>query len=246
MLVEPVAEPVFPAPVLPGPVVPSVVLPSPVIPSPVLTAPAFQESFLPPPADSTTLSIESGTSLRSLVEQMGTLTGVLFRSDAETWGMLESLPCGLDRATQVDSGDAWRFVNDLLLSNGLHLTGLRTDGPYLLEILSQQSRNNTFARTRAVLVDVDALTNLSDYSALIVETQVSFEAADARQVSNSLRGLISDHNSSMMLSVGDTNSVMVAGPLSQVQRITTIMRKADRGLVQLRASQSAGAPQQGE
>ncbi|MHC4377786.1 MAG: hypothetical protein ACYS26_14395, partial [Planctomycetota bacterium] len=158
----------------------------------------------------------------------------------------ESLPCGLDRATQVESGDAWRFVNDLLLSNGMHLTGLRTDGPYLLEILSQHNRSNSFARTRAVLVDVDALPSLSDYSAMIVETQVSFEAADARQVSNSLRSLISDHNSSMMLPVGDTNSVMVTGPLNQVQRITTIMREADRGLVQLRAAQSAGANQQGE
>jgi hypothetical protein len=215
-------------------------------PAPVLAAPNLQESFLPLPSDSTTLSIESGTSLRSLVEQMGTLTGVLFRSDAETWGMLESLPCGLDRATQVESGDAWRFVNDLLLSNGMHLTGLRTDGPYLLEILSQHNRSNSFARTRAVLVDVDALPSLSDYSAMIVETQVSFEAADARQVSNSLRSLISDHNSSMMLPVGDTNSVMVTGPLNQVQRITTIMREADRGLVQLRAAQSAGANQQGE
>lgn len=215
-------------------------------PEPMAAAPAVQESFLPLPSNSTTLSIESGTSLRSLVEQMGTLTGVLFRSDAETWGMLESLPCGLDRATQVDSEDAWRFLNDLLLANGMHLTGLRTDGPYLLEILSPQNRSNSFARTRAVLVGVDAMESLSDFSALIVETQVAFEAADARQVSNSLRALISDHNSSMMLPVGDTNSVMITGPLNQVQRITTIMRDADNGLVQLRAAQSAGAPGQGE
>ncbi len=220
--------------------------PAPSAPEPV-GAPAFvQESFLPLPSDSTSLSVETGTSLRSLVEQMGLLTGVLFRSDAETWSMLESVPCGLDRATQVAARDTWRFLNDLLLANGMYLAGLRTDGPYLLDIVSNQSRNAGYARGKALLVDVDALGQLSDYTALIVETQVHFESADARNVSNSLRSMIADHNISAMLPVGDASSVMITGPLNQVQRMAKVMHEADEHLLQLRQAQGASEPQSGE
>lgn len=160
--------------------------------------------------------------------------------------MLESLSCGLDRDAEVESEDTWRFLNDLLLANGLSLTGLRTDGPYLLGIRSTHSRSDHVSGSRAVPVEFSELANLSDFGALIVETQVSFEAANARNVANALRGLIVDPHTSMLLAVGDTNSVVVSGPVHRVSRIADTMRRADVSLAQMLRAETPAAPSQEE
>lgn len=190
-------------------------------------AQASQLSLLPePPADSK-LVIAGGSNLRSVIEQLGESTGVLFRADGETWSLLNGLPCGLDRPAEIDSEDAWRFLNDLLLSNQLYIGALRMSEPYLLEIIPSQTQGRQrSARSFPLSLTPEQLEVFGDYTAFVV--QVPFEAkyVEARQVTHYMRDLSTDHNVSNILSAG-ASTVLATGPLRMVDSVGAIVRAAD-------------------
>lgn len=191
------------------------------------SAPAPQVSLLPePPADSK-LAIGGGSNLRSVVEQIGESTGVLFRAEGETWSLLNDLDCGLDRPAEIDGKDAWRFLNDLLLSNQLYIGALRMNEPYLLEILpSRTEGRQRIARSFPLSLTTDQLEAFSDYTAFMVQVSIDVQYVDANHVAHALRGSRTDDDVSYVLATG-SSTVLATGPLRVVDAIEDGVRAAD-------------------
>lgn len=191
------------------------------------SAPTSQASLLPqPPADSK-LVIAGDSSLRSVVEQLGESTGVLFRADGETWSLLDDLPCGLDRTAEIDGGDAWRFLNDLLLGNQLYIGALRMNEPFLLEILpSRTDVRERVARSFPLSLTTDQLEAFGDYTAFMVQVSFAVQFVDANHVAHALRGSRTDDDVSYVISAGPS-AVLATGPLRIVDAIGDGVRAAD-------------------
>jgi len=202
---------------------------------------ASEPSLLPEPPADAKLVIAGGSNLRSVVEQLGESTGVLFRADAETWSLLNGLPCGLDRPAEIDGKDAWRFLNDLLLSNQLYIGALRMNAPYLLEILPSRTQDRQrIARSFPLSLTPEQLETFSDYTALMVQVPFGVKYAEAPQLSNSMRGLTTDSNVSYVQASG-FGTVLATGPLRTVDSIGDAVRSADeseRARRELNAAQS--------
>ncbi|MHC4378161.1 MAG: hypothetical protein ACYS26_16295 [Planctomycetota bacterium] len=195
--------------------------------APTPSAPTSQVSLLPePPADSK-LVIGAGSNLRSVVEQLGESTGVLFRAEGETWSLLNDLYCGLDRPAEIHGKDAWRFLNDLLLSNQLYIGALRMNEPYLLEILpSRTEGRQRIARSFPLSLTADQLEAFSDYTALMVQVAFDVQHVDANHVAHSMRGLSTDDNVSNVMAMG-SSAVLASGPLRVVDAIEAGVKAAD-------------------
>lgn len=186
-----------------------------------------EPSLLPePPADSK-LVIAGGSTLRNVVEQIGELTGVLFRADSETWSLLNGLPCGLDRPAEIAGPNAWRFLNDLLLSNQLYIGALRMSEPYLLEICPSQSQEaQRVARSFPLSLTPEQLEAFGDYTAFMVQVPFQVKYVEAHQVTHYMRDLSTDPNVSHIISTG-VSAVLATGPVRIVNSVGAIARAAD-------------------
>lgn len=191
------------------------------------SAPTAQVSLLPePPADSK-LMIAGDSNLRGVVEQLGESTGVLFRAESATWSLLDGLPCGLDRPAEIEGKDAWRFLNDLLLSNQLYIGALRMNEPYLLEILpSRTEGRQRIARSFPLSLTADQLATFSDFTALMVQVSFDVQYVDANQFCHFLRGSRADDDVSDVLATG-RSTVLATGPLRNVEAIGEGVKAAD-------------------
>ena len=82
-------------------------------------------------------------------------------------------------------------------------------------------------RKRAVFVTADELEAWAAHPAVLIQTIVSLPHVDVRQLSNSLRTLITDANTQQMLPAGNTSSMILVGFADQVAHMATMLRKAN-------------------
>ena len=143
----------------------------------------------------------------------------------ETRIALESRSPGLLADIVIPPEEAHSFVSSLLFQHGFLVSELRASDPGLLTVHGGNSRGSRrFTWTRVPFERIDEFRR---FPAFLVETVVTFEHLDVRQMTTSLRALLSDNQSQMMLNVGSSSSVILRGPAACVADLLDLMKVAD-------------------
>ena len=152
-----------------------------------------------------------GITMLDVVHAYGLVTGQRLAISKDTREILEQTSAPIDRATSVPATEVQGFVEALLRSSNCVLTIDRSSNPRLVGVHSLRSQGRNAIRARAISIDSTRIDVLRRHPAVLFSTVVDLPNVDVRQMSNSLRTLITDANTSQMLPAGSTNSMIVIG-----------------------------------
>ena len=184
---------------------------------------------------------DGAQTLYQLLRQLGSATGLNFTVSQQTRASLEGTSPGLLEDLVVPPSEAVSFVGSLLHRHGFSMSELRDEAPRLIAIHGGQDRPSSWKR-----IDASELEVYRDHPALLIETVVVFEHVDVRQLTTSLRGLATDNQYQVMLNAGNTNSVILRGPVASVVDIIAMMSAANDAAGEAWAARAAQEAQSQE
>ncbi len=188
-----------------------------------------QKLFPDPAADMIITAAEGDASwtMMDLVRDYGRLTNQSIQADRETRSSLESCSTGLGRSVSIPKAKVQSFFEGLLVENRFALEIVHADQPRLLRVSSFSTRSDSALRARARFVPSGEVAAWASHPAMVITTTLHLPNVDVRQLSNSVRMLVTDPNTQAILSVGNTNSIMLTGPAANVADWAEIMLLAD-------------------
>ena len=128
----------------------------------------------------------------------------------------------------------------LLKENDLAMVLRRETEPRLLSIQAPRvGAQRTTLKQGALFVDREGLDELAKHPALLVTASVVLSNLDARNVVNSLRGLMTDNASQAMLPAGDSNSIILIGSGTHILSLVRMLEDIDRRAGEARAARDA-------
>jgi hypothetical protein len=183
-------------------------------------------------------------SMFDVLHELSRSAGQHFSVSDITRASLEGLSPGLLGDAEIPAEQAYSFVSALLFRHGYLMSELKGTEPSLLAVYSrnQRGQDGGLSWTR---VSEDQLEWYRDYPAFLIETVVTFEYLEVRQVTTSLRALITDNHTQSMLNVGNSNSIVFRGTAANVADMVLMMKSAneDSGeLFRKRAEELAKQP----
>ena len=201
---------------------------------PTEPAPSLQpqdiESMFPTATGPLTIKIDSETPAMSYLELLrtyGELTNQYFTYDQETNGYLEAYTVRLDRSVTIPAEQVPLFVESLLVRNDLVLSPLPSAGIRIVEVSSLQTQARSTLRSTAIRLPSGRLDVARAHPASLFMTTLELKHADVRQVSNSMRTMITDANTQQMLPAGTMNSIVLVGFGTQVADLAQMLLEVD-------------------
>jgi type II secretory pathway component GspD/PulD (secretin) len=183
------------------------------------------------PAPSADLVVPAGDgnqwSLMALVDEYGRLTDQHFVISPETRNLLESTQTGLTRSVVVPESEVQSFFESLLVQMNFVITVHRSAAPRLLSIESLNTGARTTLRAKAIYVEDTALDRFAGHPSLLVTTVVTLPNSDVRQLSNSMRTMITDANTQQMLPAGNSNAMVLTGFAPAVADLVQLLKITD-------------------
>lgn len=170
---------------------------------------------------------EGAANLRAVASRYAEVTNQNLVFSAPVEAMLASTPTGLQGAVHVPAADVQSFFEQLLVAHDFVLHTLRASEPRVLQIESLETQARPVLRQRALVVGVDEVEHFADHPATLITTAVHFEHADARQISTSLRALVTDAWTQQLSPAGKTNTLVVTGFGSGVADLVALMARID-------------------
>lgn len=170
--------------------------------------------LFPAPSGPMTLVVtdpENSDTCWSMVKKYGELTGQHITASADTQSLLMQNRITLDRDMTVPVGEVQTTFEHLLFARDFILTPLKRDGTRLLEIQSLNSPARSNIRSTAIFLEPEELHLAEAHPAMIFTTVVSLPHVDVRQISNSMRTMITDANTQQLLPAGNSNSMVIVG-----------------------------------
>ena len=176
------------------------------------------------PAPSGPMTLEAGSSdnpltYKTLVDQYRELTGQFFVVSEDTKDML-TRPLFLDRSMTVPVNEVQTVFEELLRHGEFVLEPLTTSGPRIIRLTSLLTNERNILRSRTTFLGPDELHLAERHPALLVTTVVNLPNVDVRQMSNSMRTMITDANTQQMLPAGNSNSMILVGFGDQVAALS--------------------------
>jgi hypothetical protein len=171
---------------------------------------------------------ESETSLFQLVSEFERICDVHFLISQANRSILEKSPVGLIGKLEAAPADAWATFETMLVQAGFVLTLADPISSKLVRIESTQGPLRNQLRDGAVLIDVaDLPTWAARHPAFLVTCVIEVQNSDARQLSNSLRGMMTDSTTQQVLPVGNSNTLIATGFAPQVHSLATTIARID-------------------
>ena len=187
------------------------------------SAPATGDIFPLPSGSLTIVAQGDGAhTMYDVVKELNAAGHQNFTVSQQTRSALESTSPGLLTDVVIPPAEVYTFVSSLLYRNGFLLSSLRTSQPSLLAIYSGNDRGYSWTR-----IPAEEVPAYGRHPAFLVETVLAFENLDVRQMTTSLRALLSDNRAQSMLTVGNSNSVIIRGPGAKVAKLAEMMKEAD-------------------
>jgi general secretion pathway protein D len=170
---------------------------------------------------------EEGMTLARLVRACEQVTGITFTYTEETFTFLNSAQVRLIGTKTVPKDEFYNFFQILMVINEFVCTEIGADPISVIEITSLQTGQRNTIRKDSVFVEPEDLDRYSDQPATLITTVVSLPNTDVRQLSNSMRTMISDTNTQQMLPAGNTNSMVLVGFGSNVVALARMLNIVD-------------------
>ncbi len=188
-----------------------------------------QRMFPLPSADMVVAVGEQGDSwsVMDMARDYGRLTNQHFIIDSETRGYLKSGLTGLGRSMVVPKADVQAVFEHVLERHDFVLLVLRQEEPRLLSIVSLQTGSRSNVRKSAMFVPAEDLEAWAPHASILITTVIHLPHTDVRQLSNSMRTMITDAYTQQMLPAGNTNSMVLTGFASNVAALARMLRIVD-------------------
>lgn len=170
---------------------------------------------------------QASVSLASLLDRYADLTDVTITFGPDVASMLAESRVQIDRPLDVPAADVPTVVETFLASSGYFITVAPTQGRMLLSVESLNSPRRGMIRSRALRIVEDQIEAASQHPAMIVTYAMSLQHLDPRQVSNSLRTMITDANTSQLLPIGSGNGLIIIGTGTQVADLARTLESMD-------------------
>lgn len=192
--------------------------------------PAIQvqgDSYILNFADATQEGTESGMTLAQFVVACQQVTELNFHYSEETATFLNSQKVRLLGAKTVPKEDFYSFFQIIMIMNQFVCTEIGPAGISVIQIDNLNTGNRTTLRSNSVLVDPDKLDTYADQPATLITTVINLPNTDVRQLSNSMRTMITDANTQQMLPAGATNAMVLTGFGSNVVALARMLKIVD-------------------
>jgi len=176
-----------------------------------------------------------GISIRSGGEGMNHLqlarvfsdvTGLNLVLSSEAAHELEGRPVQLLGDFEIPPSQVYPVVESMLLEAGFYLSEIGNGAPHVYMLRSIEASRRVTPKNNARFVDADHIQAYRDHPAVIVQTVLHLEM-DARQLTNSLRSLLTDANTQAAIPVGMTNSIVLVGYGRDVAELADLLLDAD-------------------
>lgn len=170
--------------------------------------------------------------MAEIVQRYADLTDQNPVLSSETQSLLSSDRAGVSESITVPAAQVQSFFEQLLIAHDYVMTVLRHETPRLVVIESLRTQARNTIRASAILVPSEHLAHFADHPATIITTVVHLPNTDVRQLSNSMRTLITDANTQQMLPAGNSNTIVLTGLGAQVVGLVEMLRTVDANSVQ--------------
>ena len=152
-----------------------------------------------------------GPSMFWLTRRYGELSGQHITFSAETKAQLEATLVQLDRSLSVPAAQVQQAFEVMLRQSGFSLAIESAAAPRILRIRSMNSPESAELRQTSKLVSTAQLDLARRHPAMQFHVVVELPHLDVRQVSNSLRSIITDSRTTMLLPAGNSHSMVIGG-----------------------------------
>ncbi len=152
-----------------------------------------------------------GPSFLELTRTYGALTGQHITFSEETKVRLEEAKVQLDRSLEVPVANVQRVFEVMLRQSSFSLAVESAASPRVLRIRSLESIERSDIKQASKLITAGQLELARRHPAVQFHVVVSLPHSDVRQLSNSLRTMISDPVTAMLLPAGNSTSMVVGG-----------------------------------
>ena len=163
-----------------------------------------------------------------VIVQYGRLTGQRISYQSDTESMLRTIRVPLDRPTTVPASEIQGFIESLMISSDFVMTIQRAADPRIVGVYSLQTAQRNMIRTRALPVKSNDVEMLRSHPAMLFTTAVDLPNTDVRQVSNSMRTMITDANTQQMIPAGNSNTMVITGYGPQVAAMIEQLELIDK------------------
>ncbi len=170
---------------------------------------------------------DESVSLFQFVQACQQVTELNFTWSQETNQLLKNQKVLMLGTKTIKKDRFYSFFQVIMIISDFVCTEIGEDDISVIKIdsLATAARNNL--RAGAVYVEPENLTKYQDQPATLIMTVVTLPNTDVRQVSNSMRTMITDANTQQMLPAGNSNSMVLVGFGSNVVATANMLRIID-------------------
>tara|TARA_R110002072_G_scaffold36858_19_gene108296 strand:- start:455 stop:2881 length:2427 start_codon:yes stop_codon:yes gene_type:complete len=189
--------------------------------------PAIQQdgdSFIlnfPDPGD----AAGKGMTLVEFVDACQQVTEINFTYTDETANFLQNAKIRLMGTKVVPKERFYSFFQILMIINDFVCIEKGEGALSIIEIQALQAARQI--RSDSILVTPEELDNYANQPATLITTVINLPNTDVRQLSNSMRTMITDQNTQQMLPAGATNSMVLTGFGSDVVALARMLMIVD-------------------
>ena len=198
-------------------------------PEPTQSDPVQKGTSFPQPSEGLVIpsTDDEFWSLDELLREYGRVTSQRFLIDDDTRNLLKTARIPLLRDFEIAPEQVHSVVESLLFENDFVFAVRRAEDPRLVSVKSLNSSARNNLRQDALFVPAEELGDWVDHPAYLIHTVLNLDALDVRQLTNSMRAMLTDANTQAIIPVGNSHSLIVTGFSQQVAQIAEMMQRVN-------------------
>lgn len=166
------------------------------------------------------ISIRPGDTLHSVMEAYGKASKLEIMIGAEERIYAKEVYLGITGKLDIPADRLHETMAALVQALDWNLIPWTSEAPWMVQLTGHNGRRNGAMRVPLAAEDIEAA---AEYPAFVFTTLVELEHVDVRQLSNSMRSLLSD-GTQAILPAGISNTMVVQAPGRQLVQLVSLMR----------------------
>ena len=170
---------------------------------------------------------DESMSLYQFTQACQEVTDYSFTWSQDTEGILKSQKVRLLGQKTIEKERFYSFFQVMMIISDFVCTEVGDEDIAVIKIDSLQTTARNNLRAGAIYVEPEDLPKYQSQPATLITTVVTLPNTDVRQVSNSMRTMITDANTQQMLPAGNSNSMVLVGFGSNVVALANMLSIID-------------------
>lgn len=170
---------------------------------------------------------EDSLTLETFVAICEQETGIAFTYTEETANLLRTSKVRLVGTKRVPKKEFYSFFQIMMIINEFVCSEIGADPLSVVMIDSLRTNSRSTIRSDAIYVPPERLEEYANQPATLITTVIELPNTDVRQLSNSMRSMVTDANTQQMLPAGNTNAMVLQGFGSTVVAMARMFKIVD-------------------